>query len=76
MLVISCPLIAWIVIPSRNPSWNTLEFWLTDITWSPFSRACGGREKIEIKDKRTTAISIHILNVIFILLFLYIPFNY
>jgi len=66
MDVISCPLIDCNIIPSRMPSWNNVEFGSTDVIKSPFCKTCGGTPKTEIRDKRTTAINIQILNVIFI----------
>ena len=62
----SWPLIAWMVIPSRRPSWNIVEFCSTDVTVTPLSNIIGGIEKIAISESRTAAISIQILNVIFI----------
>ncbi len=53
-------------MPSRSPSWNIVEFCMTDDTITPFSNIVGGIEKIAIKERRIAMISIQILNVIFI----------
>ena len=53
-------------MPSRRPSWNIVEFCFTDVIITPSSNIIGGIEKIAIRESRTAAISIQILNVIFI----------
>ena len=53
------------IIPCLNPSWKIVVFFSTDVTTTPFSRKIGGSEKIEIKERPTTAIKSQILKVIF-----------
>ena len=53
-------------MPSRSPSWNIVEFCLTDDMLTPSSNIVGGIEKIAIRESRIAMISIQILNVIFI----------
>ena len=55
-----------IVMPSRRPFWNTVEFCLIDVTTTPSSNIVGGIEKIAIRESRIATISIQILIVIFI----------